>query len=344
MITQGGTWTLVGADVAEWSLYGVRLRSEHRFVNNVLREDRAPAPSEDTVRFTYVAEAPLPPGWERTPPAHASSAMIDDDTSFLYVIDVGDCTVLRFSEVVDFFVWTDRILCRLLDPEYRFMVELHLLGFVMAYWLERRGILALHAAAVAVHGHAIGFLATNAGGKSSLAASLMRDGHPLLSDDILPVERGGRRPLARPSYPQMRMWPETARHFVGTTALAQVHPRLEKRRVPVGHQGFGRFERNAQPLAVLYLPERAEDGGVMFSDVPFGEAVFALERYAFLAPMLTDTGLQRHRFSTVATVAARVPLRRVSYPSGLDRLPEVAMSIVADATVTIERAAARRGA
>ena len=269
-----------------WSLYGVRLTSAHDFVNAVPRAGPVVPADAAELTFADVTEAPLPPGWERTPHRYASRVMIDDDTSFLYVLDVGECSVLRFSEVVDFFVWPGRILCHRHDPAYDFMVELHLLGFVMAYWLERRGVLALHAAGVTVDGHAVGLLATNAGGKSSLAASLMRVGHPLLSDDILPIELAGATPLARPSYPQMRMWPETARHFVGSDALAPVHPRLDKRRVPVGPGGFGAFDPLARPLAVLYLPERVDGGSTTLSDLPFAEAVFALERYAFLAGML----------------------------------------------------------
>ena len=343
MTGRGRTGADAHALEAEWSLYGVRLRSEHVFVNNVERADRRSLPNGDAVSFAYVDDVPLPQGWDGTAPTFASAAKIADDTSFLYVLEVGVCSVLRFSEVVDFFVWPDRILCRVLDPAYGFMVELHLLGFVMAFWLERRGVLALHAAGVAVHGHAIGFLATNAGGKSSLAASLMQVGHPLLSDDILPVEPGERRPLVRPSYPQMRMWPETARHFVGTTALPHVHPRLEKRRVPVGRGGFGRFERASLPLAVLYVPERVESGEVTFCDVSFAEATFALERYAFLAEMLTGTGLQRRRFATVAAVAATVPLRRVAYPTGLHLLPAVAAAIAADAAEVTERRASAAG-
>ena len=325
-----------------WSLYGVSLRSQHTFVNAVPRAEPGVSVGADELTFAYVDEAPLTSGWERTPHSHASKAMIDDDTSFLYVVEVGDCTVLRFSEVVDFFIWPKRILCRLIDPAYDYMVELHLLGFVMAYWLELRGVLALHAAGVVVDGHAVGFLASNAGGKSSLAAGLMQSGHPLLSDDILAVEHVGKTPLARPSYPQMRMWPETARHFVGTDALEVVHPNLSKRRVPVGPHGFGTFAPEARPLAAIYLPERVDDGSVVITDLSFAETVFALERYAFLAGMLTDTGLQRRRFGALVAVATRVPVRRVRYPSGYECLHEVTAAIVDDVAFQIARAAQLR--
>lgn len=337
--TYEGEGRALSPALTTWSLYGVRLQSDHTFENAVPRAAATAVAGVDELTFAYVEEPPLSRGWERAPYRYASRARIDDHTSFLYVLEVNDCTVLRFSHVVDFFVWPERILCRLLDPAYRYVVELHLLGFVMSYWLEARGILALHAAGVVVDAQAVGFLATNAGGKSALAASLMQAGHPLSSDDILAVERGAERPLARPSYPQMRMWPEMARHFAGTDALPQVHPNLSKRRVAVGPEGFGRFDDAVRPLAVLYLPERSDGGDVTFADLRFGEAAFALEQYAFLAPMLADTGLQQRRFTTLAAVAATVPLRRVRYPSGLERLPEVAAAIAEDAGETIARTA-----
>jgi len=322
-----------------WSLYGVRLTSDHAFVNAVPVADGGVADASDELSFAYVGDAPLPAGWDRAPAAYASPILVDDEQSFLYVIPVGACTVFRFTEVADFFIWPDRILCRLLDPAYGYMVELHLLGFVMAYWLERRGLIALHASAVVVDGHAVGFLSTNTGGKSSIAASFLQAGHPLLTDDILAIERAGETVIARPSYPQMRMWPELARHFLGSDDhLQRVHPRLRKRRVPVGQGGFGTFSGSARPLACLYVPERREGGEVSIGELPFGAAVFSLERYAFLLGILQDTGMQQARLPALSRIAAAVPVRRVAYPSGLERLPDVVAAIAADARAVLARA------
>ena len=325
----------------EHSLYGLRLRSEHVFANHVLAAERAHehGAARETLPFHYVTDAPLTPGWEETAPAYSSATRIDEETSFLYVLEYHGCTVFRFSEVVDFFIWPDRILCRVLDPAYAYMVELHLLGFVMSAWFEARGVVAIHGAGVTLGDEAIGFLSTNKGGKSSLAASFMQAGHALLSDDIIPIEVHAGVAIARPSYPQMRMWPDQARHFWGSVEdLETVHPNLDKRRIPVGEGGFGAFCDDRRRLTCLYVPERREGGDVVITALSFAESVFALTGYAFLANLMEHLDRDRSRFKTIARIAIAVPVRRVAYPSGVEHLPEVVTKIIEDAAdVVTER-------
>jgi hypothetical protein len=134
----------------------------------------------------------------------------------------------------------------------------------------------------------------------------------------------------------MRMWPDQARHFWGPgEELELVHPRLEKRRVPVGPGAFGAFCAEARPLACLYLPERRQGGGVTITDLTFAERVFALTRHSFLADVLEAADGARRRFAALTSIARAAPLRRVIYPSGVDRLPEVTAAIADDARTII---------
>ena len=311
-----------------FALFGTSLASHFPFANRLAVTAREPE-----LAFSCVSQAPIAQTWSSSRPIYASANLIDDRQSFLYLYRGTDFEVLRFSEVADFYVWPDRIVCHLLDPKYDFMVELHLLGFVLSYWLERQGILALHAAAVVVGGRAAAFLSSNKGGKSSLAASLMRLGHLLLSDDILAIEREGARFIGRPGYPQMRMWPDQAEHFVGHYHnLEIVHPRLSKRRVPVGPDGFGSFCGESRPLGALYLPERREGAAIEISTLPLGEAVSQLVANSFLAGIVEAAGWQASRFHVIAQLARELPIRRLVYPSGVDHLPSVSDAIVEDLT------------
>lgn len=309
-----------------WTLYGLVVTTSHRFANHLVEVE---GPADLWLR--PIDAPPLAPGWAEAAPGYRSPAMIDDVQHFLEVIVTPAATVFRFTEVVDFFVLGDGIAFHVHDPAYDHMVELHLLGFVMSYWLERAGWPALHASAVVVDGRTIGFLSDHGGGKTSLGATLLGLGYPLASDDLLaltPVDGGF---LARPGYPQMRMWPEQARRFVGHDDLAQVHPGLTKRRVPVGPGGLGRFDGVPRPLAALYLPQRRDGGEVEFETVARGPALFELVRHTFLTGIVEGTGLAARRFATLGSVVGRVPLRVVRYPNGLDLLPAIAERIADDA-------------
>jgi hypothetical protein len=309
-----------------WTLYGLVVTTPHRFVNRLVETD---APAHLWIR--PVDAPPLAAGWDAVAPSYRSPAMIDERQHFLVVLVTSDATVFRFTEVVDFFVMDDGIAFQLHDPAYAHMVELHLLGFVLSYWLERAGRPALHASAVVVDGHAVAFLSNHGGGKTSLAATLVGLGYKLLSDDIVALTLTDGGPTAHPGYPQMRMWPEQARHFLGHDDLELVHPGLTKRRVPVGPDGIGTFDGTPRPLAALYLPQRRDGGEVAFETMPAGRALFELVRHTFLTGIVEGAGLATARFAALGAVAGRVPLRIVRYPNGLDLLPLVAERIADDA-------------
>lgn len=141
--------------------------------------------------------------------------------------------------------------------------------------------------------------------------------------------------MGRPGYPQMRMWPEQAQHFVGRYEdLDIVHPAFSKRRVPVDESGFGIFCGTARPLACLYLPERRDpkEWGERIEIEPVSrrEAVLTLIGNSFVPAVVEALGLHPHRLSFFSQMVVRVPPRRVVYPSGFEHLPRVRQAILDD--------------
>ena len=328
----------------EWRthcLYGLTLASDFAFANR-LASGAGPA----DLTFTCVRSAPLSDALERAEPVYASPPYPEGGESEILLYRLGACWVLRFTGISDFYLWPERILCHPQDaPKYpglrrnpehhRMVVEVQLLGIVLACWLEWQGIPALHASAVVVDDHAVAFLSTGGGGKSSSAVTLMQAGHPLLADDIVPVERSGEAFIGRPGYPQMRMWPEQAEHFLGNYEnLEIVYPGYSKRRVLVEESGLGSFCDVSRPLACLYLPERREvaDWGMrtVITPVPRREALISLLAHSFVPHIVEAMGLQSRRLGFFAEMTSRVPVRRVVYQSGLDHLPRVRRAILND--------------
>ncbi len=249
-----------------------------------------------------------------------------------------DLDVLRFPGTADFYLEPERITGHLLDPDQRDLLELRLVGPVLSFWLERLGIPVLHASAVHIPGQgAIGFVAHSGGGKSSLAASFVQAGSPLLTDDILPVEppveEDGETFLARPGFPQMRMDPEGARRFLGRTeGLSLVCPGETKLHVPVGPEGFGNFHEESAPLSRLYVLDRRDDAGsgIQIQPLTRREAVIELVRHSFSPYLVEAVGLQPRRLDFFARLVLQVPVRRLSYSSGFESLPRVIEAVMAD--------------
>lgn len=318
-----------GDELPVYSLYGLSLASDFPFANQLEEGTGTPG-------LTFrVAEAPTT-GWEGRMPVYASPFRLDSGQSVFYVYRQDNYHVLRFTEVADFYLWSDSIICHLLDPDYDYMIEIYLLGVVFSVWMELLGLPALHASVAVVEDHAAAFLATNSGGKSSLAATLMQAGYPLLTDDVLPLEHHSERLfLGRPGYPQMRMWPDQAQRFLGCYEdLEIVHPAYSKRRVPVGEDGLGTFRDEPVPLACLYLPERRDPvewgTGIEIVSVPRVEALVSLIGQSFVPRTVEALGLQKQRLGFFASLVAEVPVRRLIYPNGFDHLPSVRSAILDD--------------
>lgn len=233
--------------------------------------------------------------------------------------------ILRFSEAGSFRIRQDRFDAFI--PGARLdLAELRLLGPVLSYWFELRGLPTLHASAVAVNGRAVAFLSHHGGGKSGLAAAMVQAGFPLLTDDLLVLEEMEDRWEARPAYPEMRMWPDEAAHFAGPPEdLPLVQVDSEKRRVAIGDGGFGSFLDASVPLACIYLASRRleGDGGIEIQPVLRSEALIELVRHSFSPRLVEAAGLQPARLDRLARLVRAVPVRRLVYPSGFDRLPEV---------------------
>ena len=309
-----------------WSLFGLTIATAHRFANHL-----TPSNGPADLWLRQVGVSPLGTAWRSTPPAYRSPLKIDASQHFLNVVLTPNATVFSFTDVVDFFVFRDGIAYQPFDPTYRYMVELHLLGYVLSYWLERAGWPALHASAVVVDGEALAFLSSHGGGKTSLAASLLGEGFALLTDDVLAVSIDADGVHGRPGYPQMRMWPDQASHFVGQDDLELVHPGLTKRRVPIGEPHFGRYEGTIRRVSALYLPERRDGGAIEITGTKGSTALFGLIRHSFLAGIVEALGLGSQRLATLARVVQDVPVRILRYPTGVNHLPDVVRRVCDDA-------------
>ena len=308
--------------------FGLSIASDHP-----LRFHHARGRGRPDVLFEVVDAPPLPDGWEATPPSFAAHDVAIPDDVPATVLIVEGCAVVRFLGAADFFVWDDRIACVLHDAALEPRIEIWLFGIVLTLWLELRRVPTLRAASVVVRGHAIGFLATDEGGTSTLAMAMVKAGASLLADDQLPIARAGGRLLGRAAYPQMRFSREHAERLLGSTAgLECVEPGSNQVRVPVGPGGVGAFERRAVPIGALYLPERDASERVEIVPAPFDEALGLLVRHAFLTGVHDALGLAPERLRVLADVLRQAPLRRVRYPSGVEHVGDVRDAILADLT------------
>lgn len=195
----------------------------------------------------------------------------------------------------------------------------YLLGPIAAFVLRLRGIVCLHAAAVAAGDGCFAILAPSGHGKSTAAAACARRGWPIVTEDLLALQPTSDGWYATPSYPRVRLWPDAARGVFGAAdALPRITPEnadWDKRYLDLGGDGYA-FSREPLRVAAIYTHTRRETVAPSFATLPPAAAMVTLLANVYTRWQL-DRTQRAHEFDLLQQVAAAVPVRRYRGPHGL---------------------------
>jgi hypothetical protein len=306
-------------------VYGLTLRS-----NIAVPEVPCCARRAVDLHFTLYPERGLLPGRFRW----SHRWVLPGRTTWARFARLGREYLVRFAELADFLIAAHgrSIRCHAAPGVPRSTLRHLLLDQALPLALSARGELVLHASAVAFGGRALGFAGVAGRGKSTLAAGFMNLGCALLADDGLLLRRRGKRFLAWPSYPGLRLWPGTARElFRAGAAPRRVAHYTTKQRLGRSHDAF-RFLPRPVPLARLYClapaPRRARPA-VRIEPLAPRQAFAALLKLAYCLPP-SDTGRLKREFLKLSGLAAQGLLRRISYSRRFEVLPAVQQAILRD--------------
>lgn len=207
-----------------------------------------------------------------------------------------------------------------------------LVGHVVPLVFSDQGALALHASAVHTRHGVLVFVGETGNGKTTLMSAFGDRGYRLVADDcaIVDVADGGCR--VRPVDLGLRVWPDTVGMLQGAVSSAgrDTQTPRSKRRVPAAALGM-KFHDRAEPLSRVYLLEPASAGArPVIESVPRADAVVALLVASFQLGM-NDRARLRGSFDRLTSLAARVPVRRLSCPRGLHHVPAIVEAVLEDA-------------
>lgn len=112
----------------------------------------------------------------------------------------------------------------------------------------------LHASAVAMAGGAIVFIGDSGAGKSTTAALLQSHGYRLLSDDVTVLDlRHPQQVQVTPSFPQLRLWPESLESLGKQPSHFPVLNPLVDKRLYRSPEGFAKTPQSLLGIYVLDL-------------------------------------------------------------------------------------------
>jgi hypothetical protein len=204
----------------------------------------------------------------------------------------------------------------------------YLLGPVMGFVMLLRGVVCLHASAIAIGDEAIALAGPAGSGKSTTAAAFSDSGYSILAEDVVTLDDRVDRFLVRPAYPCIRLWPAAVTALYGDEMhLPKLTPNWDKRYLDLSE----RFQRASLPLVAIYLLGERRDE----TDAPFIEPLDKSEGLMSLvantyATKLMDKQMRAREFELLTRVLNNVSVRRVTPHTDTARIPELCESILID--------------
>ena len=197
----------------------------------------------------------------------------------------------------------------------------YLLGPVMGFVMLLRGVVCLHASAVAIGNEAIALVGPAGSGKSTTAAAFAERGYNVLAEDVVTIDDRRDRFLVRPGYPCIRLWPAAVKALYGSEDhLPKLTPNWDKCYLDL----TGQFQREPLPLAAIYqLGERRHDARAPFVEtLDRAEGLMSLIANTY-ATKLMDRQMRAREFELLTRVVSHVPVRRVTPHADAARIHEL---------------------
>ena len=294
----------VGVRYQHYSAYGLNIRSEIPLPTTML--ESSAVSSDIEIRIDTVER------WKIYAPIRTH-----------YVIEVSDGVLLHWDKIGTYLVRNGREI--IVDPSPNGdigLLQLVLIGAVMAVLLYQRGLLVLHASAVEVNGSGVAFVGAKGAGKSTLAAVLCSRNHSLLADDVVAIDLAGNTPSVLPAFPQIKLLPDSVTMLDHDPEIlprfSQLIDKRELRTAPVPASRI--------PLSRIYMLDKSSKAEIQGINGP--EKLFGLLPHWYCARFLDVfwEGVRLDHFSQCTNLLGRIPLYRLcrtSDPTNLDDLVQM---------------------
>jgi hypothetical protein len=315
-----------------YSIYGLNVFSSMRIPGITA----LPKAVEADVRVSLQSKPRLDEGSAATAKDWYTSSLLDERNEpsvKVWKIEGAGCFRIHYYDGTEFFLSESGNEIWATWPEDMTLEDTatYLLGPIFGFLLRLRGVICLHASAIAVDGRAIALIGPAGAGKSTTAAAFARQGYPALSEDVVALRDQGDSFLVEPGYPLIRLWPESVHALFGSKdALPPLTPNWDKRYLDLTQNGFS-FQRQPLPLAALYfLDGRIDDPAAPYVEaIPSDIGLIELVANTYTNYLL-DQRMRAREFNLLGRLVINTPLRRLKPHSDPARLAELCHFILDD--------------
>lgn len=210
-------------------------------------------------------------------------------------------------------------------------LRLFLLGSAFGALFHQRGLLPLHANAIAIGDGAVAFMGRSGAGKSTMAGAFLDRGFALLADDVCVVTQGAdERAMAQPGLPRLRLWRDAVEASGRNSADLEVAFVGHEKYVVPTHAGQA---REALPLTRIYLLGELGEGeiGQRIRRLTGVEALQTVMANIYRGHYLPPLGGTERNLRQCVELVRTVPVFQVQRQWGYDVIAEQMQLIEAHA-------------
>jgi hypothetical protein len=236
----------------------------------------------------------------------------------VWLVGGGAYYLFRYAEGIDYILSRDgaRLWIRASDAVAESDILSYLLGPVMGLVLRVRGVVCLHASAVAVNRRAVVFVGDNGAGKSTTAIAMGRLGYAVLSDDIVPICYNAGVAFAQPGYPRVRLRQRSLPMLSDLNPDLPPLPKVKgegRLHFPLTTDGY-QFQSDPLPIGAIYLlAARSVDAHApRVESVSPQSGIMGLLANAY-ANRFLDKPMRAHEFRELGHLVNQIGVRKV-YP------------------------------
>jgi hypothetical protein len=213
------------------------------------------------------------------------------------------------------------------------LLRMFLIGQIATLLLQQRGYPSLHSSAIQTQHGAVVFLGRRGQGKSTMAASFLKHGYTLITDDALPLRVQDGRVCGGPGISIMKLWAATAENTLRLNEqLPTFLQNYDKKLLTLD----GRYSLADQPspIRAVYVLDRRDPPASTPPEIAL-DRVSAREGHAALMAQTSwgELLLPAERAKLIplyVRLVTQAPVRLLRYPTGFEFQEEVRARILAD--------------
>lgn len=217
----------------------------------------------------------------------------------------------------------------LIDPEPGIdedSIRVFLLGSAFGALLFQRGHLVLHGNAIRIGNQCMICVGHSGAGKSTLAAGFMQRGHPILADDVVPVDA---QCNALPGFPRIKLWQDVADKLdINTQELRRIRPNMEKFNLSLATLGSDR----PLPIRWIYILNSGHVDNIKIEPIVGMQRFQPLHSNTYRVRFLEGMALKPDHLKLCGKLASKIRLASITRPQSGFSLDQIIESILSDIT------------